>query len=132
MDIFSAIGIAVIGGGGFLIYRSHKQNIDRQSVCEVVEVLRGFSYRFQPDENRKVNKYEIMADGLMEALAAVSAKRQFDSTYADHIWRQIMGSSAPDFLESIGIFRGTARFNRSYSALFALASDFERINPRNR
>ena len=73
-----------------------------------------------------------MADGLMEALAAVSAKRQFDSTYADHIWRQIMGSSAPDFLESIGIFRGTARFNRSYSALFALASDFERINPRNR
>ena len=131
MHNFGLLTFVIAGGVIFFLYRSHKRKVNYESVCEVTQVLRDLAYRAGTDSCGKVHRYEIMADAIREAQAAVFAKRTFDSDYTSHIQRQLLSSFAPDLLESIGIFRGTERFSRCYSGLTALASDFERLQPSN-
>ena len=133
MNSFGPLALVIVGGVVFFLYRSHKRKVDYESVCEVTQILSSLADRAGADSNGKVHRYEVMSDAIREAQAAIIAKRIFDSDYTSYVHRQLLSSFAPDFLESIGFFRGTAKFSRCYSGLTALASDFERLqSPKSR
>lgn len=127
MNSFGPLAIFAIGVAAFYLYRSQKRKVDYESVCEVSEALSSLADKAGAYRSEKAHPQEVMAAAIREAQAAVIAKRTFDSDYSSHIQRQLLRSFAPDLLESIGIFRGTARFSRCYSGLAALAGDFERL-----
>lgn len=132
MNNFEPLILVIAGAIVFYLYRSHKRKVDYESVCEVAQVLRNLANRSESEANGKVDRHEVMADAIREAQAAVFAKRRLESDYANHVSRQLLSSFGPDFLESIGFSRETARFSRCRSGLFALAKDFERLQPRNK
>ncbi|OZY32049.1 hypothetical protein [Pseudomonas lundensis] len=128
MNSFGPLAIIAIGAAAFYLYRSHKRKVDYESVCEVSQALSSLADKAGAYPSEKGHPYEVMAAAIREAQAAVIAKRIFDSGYSSHIQRQLLRSFAPDLLESIGIYRGSARFGRCYSGLAALAGDFERLH----
>ena len=127
MNNLEAIAIFAVGAGAFYLYRSYKRKVDYESVCEVSQALGCLADRAIVNSDAKTHPYELMAAAIREAQAAVSAKRIVAPDCSSQIQRQLLSSFAPDTLESIGIFRGTARFSRCYSGLTALAGDFERL-----
>ncbi|QNH01580.1 hypothetical protein [Pseudomonas sediminis] len=134
MDSFHLFFLVSLGGLVFLLYRAHKQKIDYEAVCEITQVLRDLAWRNRTDSadaNGKSHPYEVLADALQEAQAAIIAKRTFDLEYTSHIQQQLLSSFSPYFLESIGFFRGTERFSRCYSGLSTLARNFERLQRKN-
>lgn len=132
MNNFGPLILVISGAIVFYLYRSHKRKADYEALCEVTQVLRDLAYRSGAEANGKIHRHEVMADAIREAQSAVIGKRRFESDYTNHVSRQLLSSCSPDFLESIGFLRETARFSRCRSGLITLAKDFERLQLRNK